>query len=499
MLAAVGQVPQALFGQLTTGSVAGTVYSVNGLPVADSPIFVAGAVGFRTVIHSSSNGDFSLTLPYGQYRLFGNVQDASSPSICVAPVQTVRFDLVVESSGALRIAHVAAEDFGVWTDGTRGHLYPEAFPLPAVLLSREPATVTQPLDFAGLSDNRLPVTSQRGISWTETQYKLNGMDVTDSYQPGLPAVLPDVQALNEVVVRTAFAQITSSSTGAEVGFFRQRMNTRRSALLDESVGDRQPWISATDRSVSLAHQDGLEMGGPITKWADFYASVRGQWASQTEPLAADGTDQRSRSLFGNVRGRIRVTDKDQFDVLYSGSRVDLSDGGVPAGLEAFMANRLAPSFALPGGFPGQPDADHFDCWQLGWIHRQAATSGLNLIELRYGYSVAHLDTGTIPTGQSRIELLGGAVSGAAPLANTAVRPRQEIEAFWQPGELRAISRHQFVAGGGWKTSAPSNRFTTPSDMNLITATIVELRFVADPIHKILTGRHLPPHDDDVAD
>jgi len=31
------------------------------------------------------------------------------------------------------------------------------------------------------------------------------------------------------------------------------------------------------------------------------------------------------------------------------------------------------------------------------------------------------------------------------------------------------ARHQIVAGGGWKTSEPRNRFTTPSDMNLITA------------------------------
>src|SRR5262249_6503847 len=69
-----------------------------------------------------------------------------------------------------------------------------------------------------------------------------------------------------------------------------------------------------------------------------------------------------------------------------------------------------------------------------------------------------------------IELLGGTVSGAPPLANLAIRPRHGIEAVWQPGVLRALgTRHQIVAGGGWKTSEPRNRFTTPSGMNLITA------------------------------
>ena len=40
----------------------------------DAPILVTGGTGFRTVIHSNSNGEFAMTLPYGQYRLFGGVQ-----------------------------------------------------------------------------------------------------------------------------------------------------------------------------------------------------------------------------------------------------------------------------------------------------------------------------------------------------------------------------------------------------------------------------------------
>ena len=72
-------------------------------------------------------------------------------------------------------------------------------------------------------------------------------------------------------------------------------------------------------------RDRLEAGGPLAKWADLYASTSGQWASQTEPLAAPATDQRSRLLFGNAWGRVRASDRDQFDAAYSGSRIDLSD------------------------------------------------------------------------------------------------------------------------------------------------------------------------------
>ena len=470
--------------QLTSGAIEGTLRAPDGGPVIAAPILVTGGAGFRTVIHSNSNGEFAMTLPYGRYRLSLDVQHAaasSSATIFVAPLQTVRFDLVIDASGSIPGVKPPPGKPGIWTDATRARLYPEAFSLQGLLLSREPSSVTEPLDFTGLSDNRLAAESQRGFSWTDTQYKFQGMDATDSYQPGLPAVLPDVQAIQEVVVRSAFAQTASSSAGTEVGLFLAEPGSSWHGAL--STANTGVALSSTNLSapavrglVQQADQfrwftrDGIEIGGPLTKWADFYASGRGEWASQTEPLASPGTDQRSKLLFGNARGRVRASDRDQFDALYSGSRIDLSGGGIPAGLEALTGNRMAPSFVLPGGFPGEPETDHLDFLQVGWTHLLRADSGLGVIEVRYGYSVAHLDTSTVPSGQSRIELLGGTVSGAPPLANLAVRTRQGIEAAWQPAVLPALgARHQIVTGGGWKSSEPHNRFTTPSGMNLITA------------------------------
>ena len=217
-------------------------------------------------------------------------------------------------------------------------------------------------------------------------------------------------------------------------------------------------------------RDQVEVGGPLGQRVDIYGSASGQWASQTEPLGPPGTQQRSRLLYGDARGRVRPTSTDRFDALYTGSRIDLSDGGLPAGLAALASNRLAPSFVLPGGFFGQPEEDHFDAIQAGWTHFLPAGSGAGSIEVRYGYSVAHLDTRTSPTGQSRVELLGGAITGSPPLANLAVRTRHEIAGSWQPALQRVgTTRHQIAAGGSWKISEPRNRFGSPSDSNLITA------------------------------
>jgi hypothetical protein len=480
VLATLVFVPGALLAQITTGVLEGTLRAPDGRSVAGAPILITGGAGFRTVIHSNSKGGFSMTLPYGRYQLSGN-------TVFVAPLQTARLDLVMDASGAIHSAQLAGQTRGIWSDATSGRLYPEAFSLAGLLLSREPSSVTEPLDFTGLSDNRLAIESQRGFSWTDTQYKLHGMDASDSYQPGRPVILPDVQALDYVVVRSAFARTASSSAGIEAGLFLAEPDASLSRFASWhgglSTANTGAALSSTNLPVPANRgmvqqadqfrwftRDRLEIGGPLAKWADFYASASGQWASQTEPLATPGTDQRSRLLFANARGRVRASERDRFDALYSGSRIDLSDGGVPAGLEALTGNRVAPSFVLPGGFPGQPETDHFDFIQAGWTHLLPEASSLGVIEVRYGYSVAHLDTSTSVVGQSRIELLGGLVSGAPPLANLAVRTRQGIEAAWQPAVLHALGiRHQFVGGGGWKTSEPHNRFTTPSDMNLITA------------------------------
>jgi hypothetical protein len=43
----------------------------------------------------------------------------------------------------------------------------EAFSLSGLLSTLEPSSVTQPVNFTGLTDNRLWVESQRGFSWTD--------------------------------------------------------------------------------------------------------------------------------------------------------------------------------------------------------------------------------------------------------------------------------------------------------------------------------------------
>ena len=398
-----------LLAQLTTGFLEGTLHGPVG-----SEVLITGGLGFRASVVTDASGHFAIALPYGRYQVVPGNQPAVT--VLVTANKTTDLDL----------------------DATPPSAYPEGF-------IREPATVTQPLNFGGLSDNRLAVQSQGAASWTNTRYTLDGMDATDSYQPGRPAILPDIEASKEP--RESWHGALSTANTASFLASTNLPGTAERGIVQQS----ERFTSFTKARV--------EAGGPLTNWADLIASVAGQWSAQTVPLAAPGSHQHTRLLFENVRGRIRAGSRDQIEAFYSGSSVNLSGWGEPAAFEALAGGRMMPQFPLPGGFAGESERDRFNFLQAGWTHQ--LTRGL--VQVRYGYSAAHLDT-TASGAESSIELLGGAVTGAPPLANLATRTRHGVESVL----AIATARHHIVAAAGFETSAPRNRFTAPSGTDLIT-------------------------------
>jgi hypothetical protein len=471
------------FAQIATGSLTGTLRDAEGQP-AKAAIIISSELGFRAAANTDARGRFLLTLPYGRYEL--TVQDphtsiSSAVSIDIEPLQNQEIRLIIDASGKLQLEAQPSENAGVWAASSQRELFPESFNLSGVMLSREPATATQPLNFAGLGDNRLAWQSQRGVTWTGSQFKLLGMDATDSFQPGRPVILPAVNSLAEMVTRSGFAQTTSSAYATEVSSFPSQPASRWHG--DLSTSDTGGALASSNLpppaergSLQQAEQyrwftrDTAEAGGAFSKWADLFLAGAGEWASQTIPIASPGNNLDSRMLFADSRLRMQAGARDQFDLLYSSSRLNLFNWAIPAGLEVLSGQRMAPSFVSPYGFQNESEADRFNFFQVGWSHI-APDGRLGALQSRYQYSVAHLDTTPLNAlSQSRIELLGGGVTGAAPLANLARETRQEVSAVWQPTAFHAAgSRHQVVIGAGIESSSPTNRFTTPSDMNLITA------------------------------
>src|SRR5262249_34644661 len=366
----------------------------------------------------------------------------------ITPLQVTRLEIVIQQTparpsrnyncgaGSDPSTHFASSAHSIrW--GTEA--LPEADSVQSLLLLKEPTTVTEPLDFAGLFTSRIFLQSQRAFSWTDTNYRLQGMDATDSYEPGRPVVLPDVQAIDTVVLRSGFDMAASHGYGSEIGLFlREPSQSWHGSLASTNTGG--PLASGNLSGAAARHfltqserfhwftRDNSQIGGPISHRADLFLSGTGQWASQTVPQSPSRQDLNSRILFGNVRGRVRLSNHDQLDGQLTGSRIDLSRWGFPVGLEALTGRRTGLSPYGITGFSGLAEVDHLDFLQLSWTRQIPASSGIGALEVRYGFSTSHLDTRPAdstpqPSLQSRTELLGGIVTGAAPLFNFAARKR----------------------------------------------------------------------------
>ena len=375
-----------------------------------------------------------------------------------------------------------------------------------LLLSREPAAVNQAIDFMGLNNMRSALEAPRAFTWTGTLYQLQGMNATDPYQPGRSLLFQDLSSIDEIAVYNGVAAGTSIAFGSTVNTFSAQAGASWHGSLF-TAGTGSPFASdnlpnsATRNDLQQAQRflwftrDNLQVGGPIGKRADIYASGTGQWSSQTIPVARLGQDQKSRLLFGNVRSRIQPTGKDRMDFQYTGSRINLSDWGEPAGIEGLLARRAAPSFDTSFGFSGLGETNHLDFLQVGWTRLTGDDSRCGAIQVRYQFSTAHFDTGSgsVAGAQSGTDLLGGAVTGPAPLNNLAVRARQAIETVFEPGAVHlGSSIHRFSFGGGWTYSKVRNRVDAPSGLNLITsagapAYVLELNTPLDSREQILDG------------
>ena len=497
--------------QSTTGTLAGTVVNGNGLPLSGVTVRLTGhPAALRAQVATNARGEFQFVLPYGDYEI--SADSAPTVALHVYALHVTYLSLVIGSASAGSAAtnygsSDAPRPFESWrVTASSADIYPDSYSLAGLLLSREPAAVTQSLDFTGLNNMRSALEAPRAFTWTGTLYQLQGMNATDPYQPGRSLLFQDLSSIDEIAVYNGVAAGASAAFGSTVNTFSAQAGASwHGSLFTAETGspfasDNLP-SAATRNDLQQTQRflwftrDNLQLGGPLGKRADIYASATGQWSSQSIPVARPGQDQMSRLLFGNVRSRIQPTAKDRIDFQFTGSRINLSDWGEPAGIEALLARRAAPSFDTSFGFSGLAETNHLDFLQTGWTRQTGGASRSGAIQVRYQFSTAHFDSrsGGVSGSQSSTNLLEGAVTGPAPLNNLAVRTRQAIEAVFEPGAVQlGPSIHRLSFGGGWTYSKVQNRVDAPSDLNLITsagapAYVLELNTPLDSHEQIRNG------------
>ncbi len=470
--------------QLTVGTVEGSVLDARGRPAAARLDF-EGSLGRALTVDTGPDGRYVAVLPYGPY-LIHAVPLAASCRVNILPLTKARCDLRAGEDAAAAGSGVPLA--GAWNAAQE-------------LLFQMPAVVTDPLNFAGLGAIRLPLVAGWPAAWTATTWHLHGLDATDPYQPGLPALVDDARAEAAIIYREAYAPSTARIDGVDANLFlRGADRDWHGGLTSENTGsafagDNLPAEPARGAVVrpeifQWFTRDTAALSGPLARWADIAATGTAQWAYQTAPLRPDRTDIGSKLLFGNIRGRLRPGERDRVDALYSGSRLNLYSGGWPAGIGAILASPVVPSFyGVYGGqgFENLKETDHFDFVQAGWTHQFGGRAGL--FELRYEYSTGHLDTSPLHAAAPVVIDLLDSAPADAPLTNLAIRTRHSFAGAWQSGEFRAAGvAHRLAATASWERAEPRNRFDGPASEQITAAGQpafnVQLNIPADTRYRI---------------
>src|SRR6185437_8798898 len=93
---------------------------------------------------------------------------------------------------------------------------PNARNIWSLLQAQEPSTVTDRIDVGGMETGEPALFGAQCASWTENQYRLNGLNVTDPYQPGLPLFDLSLDDLTQFQVVTAAKSVANGESGTNI-------------------------------------------------------------------------------------------------------------------------------------------------------------------------------------------------------------------------------------------------------------------------------------------
>jgi hypothetical protein len=350
---------------------------------------------------------------------------------------------------------------------------PDSFPngrnLWSLLENHIPALIPDRFDTGGLATGQPALVGTLGASWTQTEYRLNGFNVTDPYATGLPLMNPSIDAIGG-----AQALEVESGAGAII-----RIGTRHGA-------------------------QGL------------HGAVRGFYSHDN--LQSDNVDARLRKfnfagpetlnhfVDGNAQlgGSIPFKNHDlPVFVDFSTQHLSKDLGGFPAPIEASV-NRLLTRLSITK--PGSGDFDFLYALQRAFNSHEAASprttpeattrgrqtfqqfqttwtgvpNAISLVEVRFGMAHAKLSSKIQDDADavSAIDLPLLLRTGAAPFSVSGTRTRYEAGLMYS----RTDGSHWLQVSGEFDRSPMTNRWDTPNALQerLINGTPAEVILLSTP-------------------
>jgi len=324
----------------------------------------------------------------------------------------------------------------------------------SLLQGQEASTVTNRFEIGGTESAVPALFSAFGASWTENQYRLNGLDVTDPYVPGLPLINPDFDTLAEFQVITAWKPASSRASGASLSLASPSptdpwhggaaMFGSGSALQSDNMNARLQNLDFPGPEQLNSLLDGsLQLGGKLplpSMRLPFFAALSIQQVSQSlGGFAAPINSGVNRILLDFTPWSNRVQ---RLDLLYSGQHVfNTRQGALPT---------VAPESTTRGN-------DNFNQFQARWSRFFGPAS---LLSASFGVVNAivssRFQNGV--QGISTVDLPLMLFTGPAPLARSGLRTQYEAQSIYQAMWNGPLGSHSMNVGFDWSRSDITNRW-----------------------------------------
>jgi len=411
-----------LFGD-DFGAVWGKALSAESLPITGADVRISSYAEDRDIrVSTDSSGYFHIPgLPSGRYTLQMEPQGYKPlfrDDLFVLPGQTlfIRAVLISEGTpGRESMAGLLRLDYSQSSQQTlinehQSQGTPSAHNIWFLIENQDLSATTNRIDIGGLWGNIPALFSARGgVSWTQSAYLLNGLDVTDPYDTGRPLFFPDFFAIRSIQLSNAAHPPYAVSPGGYLNLMTQREsselhggvsafyvpNALQSSNITTSLrGEGIEEANAFDYLI----EGNAHLSGPLlNQKLSFFASVSANDLSRD--MAEFDAMDKSRMISGLLSFRYRLSGGD-LRLLWTGQSV---------ASPAYGAGRKIPFMTT------SDRDDRFHVLQALWSTR---IGGDHFLEAGVNFAYGHLQSRfqEDATGAYSLTLFGGNPSGTAPLA-----------------------------------------------------------------------------------
>lgn len=411
---------------------------------------------------TDADGQFQLFgLPWGAYDLEFSAEGWQKRSLSIELRPGSTLDVNAELSPASSDqpqprSRIVDEDIWFGTNFTKFNLQqlPNGRNIWSLLQTQEPSTVTNRFEIGGTQTAVPALFSAFGASWTENQFRWNGLDVTDPYQPGLPDINPGIDALSEYKVITASKPAPSQGSGESLALAppvagegwhgAAQMYVSGSALQSNNMDTRLRNLNFPGSEQLNSLLDGsFQIGGSLPIGAarlPFFASASTQQVSQILGGFSAPIDSGVNRVL--VYFTPWLDQHQRIDLLYSGQHVfNSAQGAMPT---------VSPESTSRGD-------NNFNQFQALWSRSLNSTTAVNA---NFGAVNAIVSSAfqNGAEGISTVDLPFLIFTGPAPLANSGLRTRYEAQSTLQLMRNAPWGSHSVSLGFDWTRSDITQRW-----------------------------------------